>query len=274
MEHRIPTDLPIPPRPALIDALMKERSKEEPNFHLIEKLITSDVGVSGTLMKIANSPVMGARSKITTIRGALQALGMKQVISLSCGLVMRFMMKGGDTASMERFWDTTDHVSALCGVLARRLRFNAPDEAQSYGLFHDCGIPVLMMRYPTYKDVLRAANAQKERSFIEVEDEILRTNHAVVGSFLARSWGLSDGLVAAILNHHDLDYFVTATGDNGVTKSLMAIGHMAEHLHHMSKRGSADVEWEKFAPHVLAHFGLLQEDYDDLAYELEQLANA
>ena len=267
------TDLAIPPRPHLIDALMKERNKEEPDFRKIEQLISSDIGIAGALLKIANSPSFGLQRKITSISSAMQTMGMRQVISIASGLVLRHLMKGGDPTSMERFWDTTDNVAALCTKLSRRFRFNNIDDAQTFGLFHDCGIPVLMQRFPNYKDVLRAANSQQNRSFIEVEDELLGTNHTVVGNLLTRNWGLSEQICLAIHNHHDLDFFVEARGaDNGITKTLIAIGHFAEHLHHLSKRGSNDLEWAKFGPYVLNHFGLSQEDYNDLVYEAEELS--
>lgn len=275
MDPKIPIDLVIPPRPMLIDVLMRERNKEEPDFHTIEKTIASDIGVSGALIKVANSPLIGARNKITNIRSAMQTIGMRQVVSISCGMVLRHLLKGGDAATMERFWDTTDHVSSLCGLLARRFKVREPDEAVSYGLFHDCGIPVLMLRYPSYKDVLRSANARQDKSFVDIEDEILNTNHSLVGCFLTKNWGLSPALSSAILNHHDLDYFINSAGmDNGITRTLIALGHFAEHLHHVSKRGSDDTEWTKFGEPVLQHFGLSREDYEDLLAESEELSMA
>lgn len=263
-----PADLVVPPRPGLIDALMREREKEDPDFHLIEKQIASDIGVSGALLKVANSPLLGSARRLTSVREAMQALGMRQVIALASGLVLRHLMKGGDTGSMERFWDTTDHVASLCGLLSRRFRIPDVDQTMTYGLFHDCGIPLLMTRYRNYKDVLRAANAQPNRPFIDVEDELLDTNHAVVGNILAKNWGLPAPLCDAILNHHDLEYFLVSKGaDNGVTKTLVAVGHFAEHLHHLSKRGSIDMEWSTFGDHVLRHFGLSSDDYEDLVAE-------
>ena len=40
-----------------------------------------------------------------------------------------------------------------------------PDDAYTYGLFRDCGIPILMKKFPGYVDVLKAANAETEKGF-------------------------------------------------------------------------------------------------------------
>ena len=46
--------------------------------------------------------------------------------------------------------------------------------------------------------------------------------------------------------------------------STVAIGHLAEHVHHLSARNGEDIEWNKYEHAVLAHFGLSDEDYQDI----------
>lgn len=254
--------LQIPPRPEVVTALMEEKDREEPNFKRIAKLITADVSLSAMMIKTVNSPAFGLDRKLASVPQALHLIGLKQVTSVATALVMRNLSSGGSSASLERFWDSAEKVALICARTAKQLSM-ATDEAYSYGLFHNCGIPLLMQHFPHYKEVLIAANCEEGMSFTACEEADVGTSHATVGYFLARSWNLPDELCQAILRHHELEVFdVTIVGDHML--DFIAIGHLAEHVHHLSARSSEDIEWRKFEDAVLKHFGLSDGDYQDI----------
>jgi HD-like signal output (HDOD) protein len=195
-------------------------------------------------------------------------LGLNSVMAVAMGVAMRQAMRGDETQGLERFWDSAEATANMCALVARRFRLVDADEAFSYGLFHDCGIPMLTARFPDYKDVLRKANANDGRSFTSIEDELIGTNHAVVGHFVARSWLFPDALCEAISLHHDLDAFETTDFKSGSARPLIAIGHVAEHIQHVRRRGSEDVEWDKFGDATLSYLGIGQGEFEDLVEEL------
>ncbi|MDD5175044.1 MAG: HDOD domain-containing protein [Sterolibacterium sp.] len=254
--------LQIPPRPEVVTALMEEKNREEPNFKRIAKLITVDVGLSAAMIKAVNSAAFGLDRKLASVPQALHLLGLKQVTSIATALVVRNMSGGRSSASLERFWDSAEKVALICARIAKQLRVPA-DEAYSYGLFHNCGIPMLMQHFPSYKDALTAANREEGKSFTACEEAGVGTNHSAVGYFLARSWNLPNELCQAILRHHELEVFdVTKVEDHML--NYIGIGHLAEHVHHLSARNGEDIEWSKFEDAVLKHFGLSDEDYQDI----------
>ena len=255
--------LQIPPRPEVVTALMEEKAREEPNFQRIAKLIKADVGLSAAMIKVVNSAAFGLNQKLASVPQALHLLGLQQVTSIATALVVRSMSGGGSSASLERFWDSAEKVALICARTAKKVQGIAPDEAYSYGLFHNCGIPLLMQHFPNYKGALIAANSDEGKSFTACEEAAVGTGHATVGYFLARSWNLPNELCQAILRHHELDVFdVTKAGDHML--DYIAIGHLAEHVHHLSARNGEDIEWGKFEDAVLNHFGLTDEDYQDI----------
>lgn len=258
--------LHIPPRPEVVTALMEEKTKAEPNFQRIAKLISADVGLSAAMIKAVNSAAFGLDRKLASVPQALQLLGLKQVASIATALVMRNMSGGGATASLERFWDSAEKVALICARVAKKLHGIAADEAYSYGLFHNCGIPLLLNHFPRYKDALIAANSSIEQSFTACEEAGIGTSHAAVGYFLTRSWNLPNEICQATLRHHELDVFETSKTSPGAHHMLdfIAIGHLAEHVHHLSARNGEDIEWNKFEHAVLKHFGLSDEDYQDI----------
>lgn len=260
--------LHIPPRPQVVTALLEEKARDEPDFHRVAKLITADVGLSAAMIKSVNSAAFGLDRKVASVPQALQLLGLKQVTGIAIALVLRNMSGGGATASLERFWDSAEKVALICARVARRLHCIPIDEAYSYGLFHNCGIPLLMRHFPSYKDALIAANSNEGRSFTACEEAGVGTSHSAVGYFLARSWNLPKELCQAILRHHELDVFDRVKSDRGDHMlDLIGIGHLAEHIHHLSARSSEDIEWGKFETAILKHFGISDEDFQDILEE-------
>ena len=54
-----------PPRPGLLADLQQELGRSEPDPAKIGKILAGDVGMSGALLKLANSPFDGLRRKIS-----------------------------------------------------------------------------------------------------------------------------------------------------------------------------------------------------------------
>jgi len=264
--------LNIPPRPEVINILIEEKDSDEPDLKRVSKAIMADVGLAGAMLKAVNSPAFGLRNRISSIAAAVDLLGMKNVSTMATGLVLRHTGGSGGPA-MNRFWDTAEKVAAIAAYLAGRLRGISKDEAYTYGLFHDCGIPMLMQRYPEYKTVLGAANKAQSRGFTAIEDEALGTHHAAMGYFLARSWYLSDDLSQAILLHHEMGIYEAGPSVSNGALNLIGIGHLAEHVHHNTMRASNDVEWEKFEMPVCRHFGLDGEDLINLLEDAQAFAS-
>jgi len=259
-------ELAIPPRPQVVTLLVEEMGKDEPDLARISRQISADVGLAAAMLKAVNSPLYRRERKISTVSQAISLLGLRSVSSLATGLVVRHAMgSGGDPARMERFWDSAEKCALLSGFLARHLHGIAEDEAYTYGLFHDCGIPLLLKRFPHYRDVLIKANTDREASsYTSVEDAGVGTNHAVVGYFMARTWHLAEPMTKAILHHHDVHAFAQGYDLPAATINLIAIGLLADRMHHVAQRVADDIEWERFGAAALAHFGMSEDEFAEL----------
>lgn len=259
-------DLAIPPRPQVISVLFEEMSKDIPDLKHISRQIAADVSLAAAMLKMANSPLFRRDRRINTVPQAVELLGLRNVSGIATGLAIRHAIGAGEKApALERFWDSAEKVALICDYLARQLRGIPHDEAYTYGLFHDCGIPLLLRRFPTYRDALiRANNHSEATSFTDVEEEAVNANHAVIGYFMARSWGLSDGMTEAILRHHDVTVFDADSQPRAAALNLIAAGHLAEQIDRMVSRNSTSVEWNRFQPRVLQHFGLSETEFAEI----------
>lgn len=257
----------IPPCPAVLVEIDAELKKEDFDQREIAMLISRDVALSGHVMQIANSPLFSGGGKFSSLIQALNALGTQQVFSLVVLQLLKTAMTSSADFPMERFWESSAQIARVSAELAKRLRCVRPDVAYTFGLFHDCGIPLLVKRFPQTKQVLAEANVADDVRFTDVENSHLGTNHAVVGYFLAKRWRLPNDVVEAIRRHHDYAVLQQPSLDKPV-KALIAVGVLAEHIVRLHTQGNGEHEWEKAAHFACEFFGMSLGAVDDLIEDI------
>ena len=256
----------IPPRPTLLIAVDQELKRPDPDMKQIASLIGKDVGVSAAMLKTLNSPLFALRSKIGNVSQAVMMLGARNVQNVVTGLVLRNSV-GGAGASLERFWDSAEKVASINAYICTVLPKAPREEAYTFGLFRDCGIPLLMQRFPEYRETLKKA-AGEDVPLTKVEDECHGTNHATVGYMVARSWGLSDTICQAILCHHEVNVITGVDASQPLTRTLVAINFLAEHLNDTALRMRGDHQWEVIGPGILDYLGLTEDEYQELTEDV------
>lgn len=252
-------DLGIPPRPAILDQIDAEMRKEHTDYQRLAAVIGSDVGLAGGVMKTVNSSFFGFSRKVRSIEEALLVLGVANTAQIVSGLALRKAF--GQSPTLERFWDASASTARVSGWLARELAPHfklSPQEAYTYALFRDCGIPLMMFPFPEYREVLARANEERVRCFTDIEDELLSLNHAHVGAEMATAWMLPGEIVTAIQHHHELEILASPEQVDIPTPSrqLIAIGQLAEYLVQQTTGLSKTMEWEKTGTMCLTYLGL------------------
>ncbi|WP_434457625.1 HDOD domain-containing protein [Stutzerimonas urumqiensis] len=270
----------VPPQPQIMVDLQMEQVMPVPDLKSIARLISQDPGLSGALLKIVNSKFFGLSNRIASIQQAVNLLGCDSVINLINAQSIKGEMSDETIVTLNRFWDTAQDVAMTSLTLAKRIGYQAPDEAYTLGLFHDCGIPLMIKRFPSYMSVLEEAyaSASAEQRLIDIENRVLSTNHAVVGYFTAKSWNLPLHLCDAIANHHNaLSLFLDDSGRDAQIKTLLAILKMAEHIcacHRVLGAQVEDYEWESIETLVLEYVGLSDYDFQNLKDSIRELGVA
>ena len=267
----------VPPQPQIMVDLQMEQYMPDPDLEVIAGLIAQDPGLSGALLKIVNSPYYGLSNKIASIRRAVTVLGSRTVINLINAQSIKGEMTDDTIVTLNRFWDTAQDVAMTSLTLAKRTGTQALDEAYALGLFHDCGIPLMLKRFPDYMRVLEQgyANAGTGSRVVDTENRHFNTNHAVVGYYTAKSWRLPVHLTEAIANHHNaLAIFSDDSSRNSQLKNLLAILKMAEHIcasHTVLGNQREDHEWDSIRHLVLDYIGLSDYDFDNLKESIREL---
>lgn len=261
-ESRLHTEIRnigIPPRPAILDKVDAEMHKDEPDFRHLADIVGSDVGLAASVIKVANSPFFGFGKQARSVAEALLILGLKTVVHTIAGHALKNTFPR--VPSLERFWDSAARTAHVSGWLAQRLRGRVrvrPEEAYTYGLFRDCGIPVLMIPFTEYPDILAQANAETQLPFTAVEDRLLSINHAIVGAELAEDWRLPEEIQSAIRRHHDAATLAAPMAEprQQAMQQLIAIAQVAEHLIQENTGLNRTREWGKLGAACLALLGI------------------
>ena len=267
----------VPPQPQIMVDLQMEQYMPDPDLEVIARLISQDPGLSGALLKIVNSSYYGLSNKIASIQRAVNLLGSRSIINLINALSIKGEMSDDTIVTLNRFWDTAQDVAMTCLTLAKRTGAQAVDEAYALGLFHDCGVPLMLKRFPNYMSVLEEAygNAGADSRVVDTENNAFNTNHAVVGYYTAKSWRLPEHVTDAIANHHNaLAVFSDESSRNSQLKNLLAILKMAEHIcssYRVLGNQTVDHEWNAVGDLVLDYVGLSDYDFDSLKLSIREL---
>ena len=240
--------IPIPPRPLVVQQMQEEMAWPEPDMRRIAQIVGQDVGLTVAVLKTVNSPMYGLSRKAESVEQAVNLIGLKQLENLVTALAMRNLLKG-DSNFLGRFYDTSARRAQAMAHMAKATGVVDVALAQTFGLFCDVGIPLLMQRFPTYTQTLRVANADSERSFTAVEHEAHNTDHALIGALMVRTWGLSKHVALAIRMHHDYHVFLDPQAPLEVVR-LISLNIVAEEAIQRYAQMHSNVEWLKGGDYV------------------------
>ena len=258
------TRIGLPPCPAVLAGVVREMRNDDPDFEKLNRLISGDVTLAAAMLKTVNSPFYGLRTKIVSIRQALTMLGLRNVSSLVTGLLLRQALPAATGKHMEEFWERSSGNARGCAFLARRLKLGDAEEAYTFGLFRDCGIPAMAAGvkgyHPEYAMPVpgELVTADENRRF--------RMNHAVVGAALAKSWYLPESISLAVQWHHE--YAAVKDGAPGVPErsvKLIALALAGEEIYLRHVLGLKAPEWAEHGAWALEEIGLDEADVEEMA---------
>lgn len=247
----------LPPQPKVVEELERLLRSDEADLRALARVISQDAGITAMLFKAVQSSAYRQHQPFDNLEKILQAIGLKQTLNL----VQAIALMGANQVSKhrkayERFWSRSQTIAQLAMLIAdeRVMVCNVfPDQAYLAGIFHDCGVPLLMERFPSY---CRAMHLEENDTWIDLleEDKKYQADHCVVGYFVARHWHLPEFICEAIRFHHDLPQLVP-----GDSRSLAAIIQLAIHAYHQYLHLD-DPDWGRVVEDVQEELGIHADD--------------
>ncbi|RTL54168.1 MAG: HDOD domain-containing protein [Rhodocyclaceae bacterium] len=257
---RIAREIGIPACPAILSRFSEEMHQPEPDTRKLAALISGEIALSAALLKLVNSPFYGLRTKATNAHQALSVIGLRAGANLVTGLILRQTFPAGASRVMQRFWERTEAIAATALTVARRIPGIDPDEAHTYALFRDCGMPVMIGKFPDYEQMLERYDHVRSAGLVAEEGMSYGYSHARVGYALSRGWLLPEPFCKAIFFHHD--YEKVAAGRREIepaNRKLVAFGLLVDQIAILRAGGGLCPDWEAGEPFVLTTLGITPE---------------
>lgn len=251
----------IPPQPQVLLELQEHLSRGVSDVRVLARTIAQDPGIGAMLFKVAQGSAFRRLRPLTSLEHILQAIGLNQTQNLVQAIALsKAMPAKHNQKAFEAYWARSRTVSELAMLIAdeRVAVCNIfPDQACLAGVFHDCGVPVLMQRFSSY---CREMRLEVQGNWIDLREEDARFNadHCVVGYLVARHWKLPDFICDAIRFHHDM-----ARIDHHAARTMVAILQLAFHLYHHVQHLPSP-EWSSVQDEVLDELGLREDTLPEL----------
>ncbi len=217
------TELPTLPQVAV--TLMDLLDDPSTSANEINRVMARDPALASKILKLVNSAYYGLPNKVSSLNQAIVILGFKTVKSVALSASVMGLFKGPKESGLfdrQQFWKHSIACACVSRAAAQKQKGFDSEMAFSAGLLHDIGKQVLEHYIPSQTDKIVKTALDRKCSFIEAEGEVLETNHAEIGKWLAETWQLPRELGEALGSHHDL------AGASG--KELVAVLQFANYL--------------------------------------------
>lgn len=176
----------------------------------LHKIIKNDPALATRVLKVVNSAFYGLPGQVSEIDRAIVLLGLSAVknIAISASIARLFSSaKLSDNFNARDVWRHSVAVAVatrqFCNLVGKK---PFAEEAFLAGLIHDLGILVERQAFPELlTQVIETAMANPgQRPFIEIENDIIGTDHQALGTALAGKWKFPRMLQVVLGYHHNI----------------------------------------------------------------------
>lgn len=195
----------IQPIPQVASKILRIINKDDYNICNLAEEIKQDQVISAKTLQLCNSAMFARMERIDSLDHALLLLGR--------GLLVQLII----SASVKNFFNKSSKGYSLCkgglyhhalgtAIISEKLaQFSGkvkPATAYTAGLLHDIG-KVVLDQYIASARPFFYRELIKKNNILEIEQNILGTNHTEVGRKLAEKWSFAQVLTDTIRHHHN-----------------------------------------------------------------------
>jgi len=168
-----------------------------------------DIALAMLLFKLSSSANFSFEKGIRTLSEAVDFIDMNNFRALLNAGQILFPNKPDRCAAFKL--DTMQHhcfqTVQIAEALAEITSCSAKLQDIRLGaLLHDCGRIILPYVLPEVSmQIFSCWESKRQEGFAAAESQIIGTNHAEIGAYLAALWGVPDQVFEAILHHIDAD---------------------------------------------------------------------
>ena len=192
-------------------------------------VIEKDPVMTMKLLRVLNSAYYSFPRQITSVNQSVVYLGLNTIKNMALSFAALGVLPKNNAAGFDvQDYLTHSLVTAnLARMLSQKFTFTDADPTDCYltGLLHDFGKVVFAQFMP--EEFKRALTLSNERliSLREAENEVIGTDHTVVGGMLVEKWQFPVGISSYIREHHN-----APENPDGVAACLFVANQISKQL--------------------------------------------
>lgn len=269
LRQRIESTTDLPAMPEVAQALLRLNSDPNGNINDVVKIIEADPSIAAQVLRYARSAFFGYRGEITSLHQAVTAvLGYGLTIDIALGLSLgkSFSIPSYGSMGLYPFWQHSIYSAALIERMIQIMpRQHRPHPGLGFlgGLLHNFGVLLIAHLFKKEASMLQQIIlANQDKSVVELERQVLGTDHMEIGAWLMRSWNLQAEIQVAVAEHHDELY-------NGVHASYARLSLLADRL--LKRHDIGDAESTELPEAILSSLGISVQQAEE---QLENIINS
>lgn len=227
LEELLQRGIRLPSQPDILLELSERMQDGEYDAASLAALVGKDAGISGLLFKVAASPLFARGRVPDTLEQVMVRLGLKQTINLVRTIALTQSLPAASRLPFQRFWTRSREIAQIAALIAedRVTVCNVfPDQAYMTGIFLECGVPILMQRFPDYAQALLSGGFTLMS--LREQDKKFNVDQCTIGYLVARHWHLPNFVAQAILRYNEIPH-----EDLGEVRTVVAILQLALHCY-------------------------------------------
>ena len=239
----------LPTMPKAVVEIIRCIDDQNAGVDEVVKTISLDIGLTASILKVANAARYSGHGNISNINDALMVVGLQQIRTMVCivGVKDSFPQIKSLHFDYTNFWRHSVSV-AVCARTLARLAGTSPAVGFISGMLHDIGQLVFSMAVP--EDFHRAMEYRVSHQCqdFEAEQAVIGMDHSAIGAHLAKKWNLPLVICNAIENHHSPDV--------PPTQIMADLIHVSEVLSHALELGYAGHTVPPLSDRALSRLGI------------------
>lgn len=201
------------PRPDLAFEVLSMAHNANCSFKELGKKIEMDPNLTANMLRLANSAYFGHMRAINSVKDIIVRLGLETVKLLAITSASVGLMKSPQEAyNLEpgSLWYHSHASAVLASVICQHAKIDDAGSVYTAALLHDIGKVLLNKPLQVAISNIKVKPDKKFSSLVELEYNLLQTDHAKVGEALLEKWGLPEHISQPVGDHHSQENLESA----------------------------------------------------------------
>jgi HD-like signal output (HDOD) protein len=191
----------VPSPPQVYRDLLRELENDECSLQKVGDMISADVGLSSSVLRIVNSAWLALNRSIKDMSEAVLILGIEAIKTL---VLSSHVFDQLDSASRSRLVVDISAHSLQVAQFSKRIASaehsdpTLASQAFTAGMMHEVGLMVLAVNEPDAVDAAFRLSLIEKIPLLEAERRLLKATHSQIGAYLLGLWGLPSPIIEAV----------------------------------------------------------------------------